>query len=88
MEDYGHVGFTLRQHPVSFLREELLRQKMVPCSNLDSVKDGRYVWLAGLVLVRQRPGSAKGVMFSMIKDQTGIATSSSGRACSSRTAGL
>ncbi len=73
VEDYGHVGLTLRQHPVSFFREELLRQKMVPCSNLDSMKDGRYIWLAGLVLVRQRPGSAKGVMFITIEDETGIA---------------
>ncbi|AMK26649.1 error-prone DNA polymerase (plasmid) [Sphingobium fuliginis] len=73
VEDYGHVGLTLRQHPVSFLREELLRQKMVPCSALDRTKDGRYIWLAGLVLVRQRPGSAKGVMFITIEDESGIA---------------
>jgi len=55
------------------LREELLRQKMVPCSALDTTKDGRYIWLAGLVLVRQRPGSAKGVMFITIEDESGIA---------------
>lgn len=73
VEDYGHVGLTLRQHPVSFLREELSRQEMVPCSALDRTKDGRYIWLAGLVLVRQRPGSAKGVMFITIEDETGIA---------------
>ena len=73
VEDYGHVGLTLRQHPVSFLREELGRQKMVPCSALETVRDGRYIWLAGLVLVRQRPGSAKGVMFITIEDESGIA---------------
>ncbi|WP_253257946.1 error-prone DNA polymerase [Sphingobium sp. SA916] len=73
VEDYGHVGVTLRQHPVSFLREELQRQKMVPCSTLDTTKEGRYIWLAGLVLVRQRPGSAKGVMFITIEDESGIA---------------
>jgi error-prone DNA polymerase len=73
VEDYGHVGLTLRQHPLSFLREELLRQKMVPCSALDTTRDGRYIWLAGLVLVRQRPGSAKGVMFITIEDESGIA---------------
>ena len=73
VEDYGHVGLTLRQHPVSFLREELLRQKMVPCRALETTRDGRYIWLAGLVLVRQRPGSAKGVMFITIEDESGIA---------------
>lgn len=73
VEDYGHVGLTLRQHPVSFLREELDRQKMVPCSALETTRDGRTIWLAGLVLVRQRPGSAKGVMFITIEDESGIA---------------
>src|SRR3546814_5295712 len=60
VEDYGHVGLTLRQHPVAFLRSELAARKMVPCNALDGIRDGRYVWLAGLILVRQRPGSAKG----------------------------
>ncbi|WP_257551711.1 OB-fold nucleic acid binding domain-containing protein [Sphingopyxis sp. DBS4] len=46
---------------------------MVPCSTLDGVRDGGYVWLAGLIPVRQRPGSAKGVMFITIDDETGIA---------------
>jgi error-prone DNA polymerase len=73
VEDYGHVGLTLRQHPVSFLRDDLLRQKMMPCSALETTRDGRYIWLAGLVLVRQRPGSAKGVMFITIEDESGIA---------------
>ncbi len=73
VEDYGHVGLTLRRHPVSFLRDDLLRQRMMPCSALETTKDGRYIWLAGLVLVRQRPGSAKGVMFITIEDESGIA---------------
>ena len=46
---------------------------MVPCSALDTIKDGRYISLAGLVLVRQRPGSAKGVMFITIEDESGAA---------------
>jgi len=73
VEDYGHVGLTLRQHPVAFLRSELTARKMIPCNTLDGIRDGRYVWLAGLILVRQRPGSAKGVMFITIEDETGIA---------------
>lgn len=73
VEDYGHVGLTLRQHPVAFLRSELTARRMIPCNTLDGIRDGHYVWLAGLILVRQRPGSAKGVMFITIEDETGIA---------------
>ncbi|MET0377307.1 MAG: OB-fold nucleic acid binding domain-containing protein, partial [Rhizorhabdus sp.] len=73
VEDYGHIGLTLRQHPLAFLREELTRKKMITCRDLERVKDGRYVSLAGLVLIRQRPGSAKGVMFITIEDETGVA---------------
>ena len=73
VEDYASLGLTLRQHPVSFLREDLRNAGMVPCAGLDTVRDGRRVIVAGLVLVRQKPGSAKGVMFITIEDETGIA---------------
>ena len=73
VEDYGNVGLTLRRHPVTFLREELAAQKVLPCASLEATRDGRYISLAGLVLVRQRPGSAKGVLFITIEDETGIA---------------
>lgn len=66
------MGLTLRQHPVSFLREELARRRMVTCGQAMESKDGRWLEAAGLVLVRQRPGSAKGVMFITIEDETGI----------------
>ena len=73
VEDYGSIGLTLRQHPVAFLRPELTRRGMVTCAALDSVRDGRRVVVPGLVLVRQKPGSAKGVMFITTEDETGIA---------------
>ncbi|MBB4120743.1 error-prone DNA polymerase [Martelella radicis] len=73
VEDYGHVGLTLRKHPVSFLRSELSRQRFRSCAEAVSLRDGRWVNLAGLVLVRQRPGSAKGVMFITLEDETAVA---------------
>jgi len=73
VEDYGHVGLSLRSHPVSFLREDLRRKGVVTCAEAMQARDGRWVRAAGLVLVRQIPGSAKGVMFVTIEDETGIA---------------
>ncbi len=71
--DYGHVGLTLREHPMAFLRESLTKRSMVTCEDAMSAHDGRWVYTAGLVLVRQKPGSAKGVMFITIEDETGPA---------------
>ena len=73
VEDYGHVGLTLRQHPVAFLRGDLAARRMVTCTQAMDARDGRWLEAAGLVLVRQRPGSAKGVMFITLEDETGIA---------------
>jgi error-prone DNA polymerase len=73
VEDYGHVGLTLRNHPVSFLRSDLRSQRMVTCAEAMQAHDGCWLRTAGLVLVRQMPGSAKGVVFITIEDETGIA---------------
>jgi error-prone DNA polymerase len=73
VEDYGHVGLTLRDHPVSFLRNDLRRRRIVSCAQAMAARDGRWLETAGIVLVRQRPGSAKGVMFITIEDETGVA---------------
>ncbi len=73
VEDYGHIGLTLRRHPVSFLREELQGRGVISCAQTERLRDGRRCKVAGLVLVRQKPGSAKGVMFITIEDETGIA---------------
>ena len=72
VEDYRSLGLSLRRHPVSFLREELTRQGMIACADLAGARDGRRVTLPGIVLVRQKPGSAKGVMFITIEDETGV----------------
>jgi error-prone DNA polymerase len=73
VEDYTSVGLSLRRHPVWFLRAALHGRGILPCASLLASKDGRRVEVAGIVLVRQRPGSAKGVMFITIEDETGIA---------------
>jgi len=72
VEDYAHTGLTLRQHPVAFLRKDLRERRIVTCAEAMAARDGRWLMTGGLVLVRQRPGSAKGVMFMTIEDETGI----------------
>jgi len=72
VEDYSHTGLTLRAHPMSFLRQDLREKRIVTCAEAMNERDGRWLWTAGLVLVRQRPGSAKGVMFLTLEDETGI----------------
>jgi error-prone DNA polymerase len=73
VEDYLSKGLTLRQHPVAFLRAELAERRIIPCSDLKHARDGRRLTVAGLVLVRQKPGSAKGVTFMTIEDETEVA---------------
>jgi error-prone DNA polymerase len=73
VEDYLSKGLTLRQHPLTFLRQELRERRYLPCEDLKLVRDGRRVNIAGLVLVRQKPGSAKGVTFMTIEDETDVA---------------
>ncbi len=73
VEDYRHVSLSLRSHPVSFLRRDLRRRRIVTCAEAMEARDGRWLEAAGIVLVRQRPGSAKGVMFITLEDESGIA---------------
>ncbi|MGG7579759.1 error-prone DNA polymerase [Rhizobium sp. Nf11,1] len=73
VQDYSHVGLTLREHPITFLRRDLQQRNIVTCSEAMNAPDGRWLMTAGLVLVRQMPGSAKGVMFITIEDETGPA---------------
>ncbi|NKJ39338.1 error-prone DNA polymerase [Rhizobium sp. SG570] len=73
IQDYSHTGLTLRQHPLAFLRRDLTARDIVTCEEAMSARDGRWLMTAGLVLVRQKPGSAKGVMFLTVEDETGPA---------------
>ncbi|MFJ1292650.1 error-prone DNA polymerase [Paracoccus yeei] len=73
VEDYSHVGLSLRRHPVAFLRDDLAKRRIVTCAEAMATRDRRWCEVAGLVLVRQRPGSAKGVMFITLEDETGVA---------------
>jgi error-prone DNA polymerase len=73
VEDYRSKGLTLRQHPLTFLRQELTERRIIPCSDLHRVRDRQGITVAGLVLVRQKPGSAKGVTFMTIEDETDVA---------------
>jgi error-prone DNA polymerase len=73
VNDYQTVRLSLKAHPLRFLREHYAAQKFVTADRLDSVRDGKRVSMAGLVLIRQRPGSAKGVCFITLEDETGVA---------------
>jgi len=73
VEDYRALQLSLRAHPLAFLRQDLTRRGIVRCADLAHIKDGRHVEVAGIILVRQKPGSAKGVLFITIEDETGIA---------------
>ena len=73
LADYRTTGLSLKAHPMSFLRAELSAQKVVPARDLATWPNGRSVRVAGLVLVRQRPGTAKGITFVTLEDETGIA---------------
>jgi error-prone DNA polymerase len=72
VEDYRSVQLSLRAHPVAFLRPQLERRGIVTCADLRRIKDGRKVEVAGIILVRQRPGSTN-VTFITIEDETGVA---------------
>ncbi|MCG8509486.1 MAG: error-prone DNA polymerase, partial [Rhodospirillales bacterium] len=72
-DDYRSLRLSLRAHPVGLLRGELHEQLFLPCDRLMHMKHGDPVRLAGLAITRQRPGSAKGVIFVTLEDETGIA---------------
>ncbi|MCC7248251.1 MAG: hypothetical protein IT473_06490, partial [Lysobacter sp.] len=72
IEDYRTTQLSLRAHPLTFLREELSRRGAVRCADLARLRDGRRVHVAGLITVRQKPGSAKGVLFITIQDESDV----------------
>lgn len=72
VQDYASTSLSLKAHPISFLREKLKLLHVKSTKELAEVKDGQMVKVAGLVLVRQRPGTAAGVCFITIEDETGF----------------
>ena len=71
--DYQTIRLSLKAHPMSFLREHYAARKFITAEQLKNIRDGKRLSIAGLVLIRQRPGSAKGVVFITIEDETGVA---------------
>jgi error-prone DNA polymerase len=72
-EDYASQQLSLKRHPMGLLRETMSRQGYLSCDRLKTLPHGAKVKLAGIVLVRQRPGTASGVIFATLEDETGIA---------------
>ena len=71
--DYQTIRLSLKGHPMQFLRSKFERERVIACASVSDARDRQYVRCAGVVLVRQRPGSAKGVVFMTLEDETGIA---------------
>ncbi len=72
-EDYRTTSLSLKKHPVSFYRDDLAVLRAVRCETLKDLRNNARVAVGGLVLVRQRPGTAQGVVFLTLEDETGIA---------------
>ncbi|HEU4470456.1 MAG TPA: OB-fold nucleic acid binding domain-containing protein, partial [Flavisolibacter sp.] len=73
VQDYAATSLSLKAHPVSFIRDKLQQLHITPTAELSTLRDGMSVKVAGLVLVRQRPGTAGGICFMTIEDETGFA---------------
>jgi error-prone DNA polymerase len=73
VEDYRRLSLSLKAHPVAFMRARLDTRSILRCEQLAKTPSGARVAVSGLVLVRQRPGTASGVVFMTLEDETGIA---------------
>jgi error-prone DNA polymerase len=73
VQDYASMGHTLRTHPVALLRPKLNPRRIVSAGALSNLPHGRLVRVSGLVTCRQRPGTAKGVLFVTLEDESGNA---------------
>jgi error-prone DNA polymerase len=73
ISDYQTIRLSLKAHPMHFLRAHYAAQKFVTAEQLITLRDGKRLSMAGVVLIRQRPGTSKGVVFITIEDETGIA---------------
>lgn len=70
--DYTALRLSLKSHPLALLRDNLAMRGVTPAAGLAELANGATVRVAGLVLVRQRPGSASGVIFATLEDETGV----------------
>ncbi|MGV3549921.1 error-prone DNA polymerase [Rhizobium sp.] len=73
VEDYRTLGLSLKSHPTALLRDAFAARGAIPAEKLAEMKNGQKVRVAGLVLVRQRPGTASGVIFMTLQDETHVA---------------
>ncbi len=71
--DYQTMRLSLKAHPMAFLRKSMTAQRYQSTAVLAQMRNGQAIKLAGLVLIRQRPGSAKGVCFITVEDEIGVA---------------
>jgi error-prone DNA polymerase len=69
--DYETTGISLKGHPIRFCRERLAQMRVTPACELPNIANGRFIRVAGLILLRQRPGTAKGITFVTMEDETG-----------------
>ena len=69
--DYETTGISLKGHPIGFYRGKLSQLRVTPANELTNVSNGRFIRVAGLILLRQRPGTAKGITFVTMEDETG-----------------
>jgi error-prone DNA polymerase len=72
LADYRATGLSLTQHPLALLRAQLAAFKVLPAAVLRDHRDGRLARASGIVTHRQRPGTAKGVVFVTLEDETGV----------------
>ncbi len=70
--DYRTAGLSLKTHPLALIRHELAARKIIPAARVAKLPHGRWANVAGLVLIRQRPSTASGILFATLEDETGI----------------
>jgi error-prone DNA polymerase len=73
ISDYQTIRLSLKAHPMQFLRDHYAAQKFITAAELKTIRDGKRLSTSGVVLIRQRPGTSKGVVFITIEDETGVA---------------
>ena len=72
MTDYSTGGLSLKAHPLELIREELNRRRIITARKLNDPATSGWVRVAGLVLIRQRPGTASGIVFETLEDESGV----------------